>query len=85
MFSRSFQILVWSIRFAYQVIAQRESSVDYMPWMEHNAILHADDIAILCNDVEELAEILNIYDRTFKRFGLKISYGKTETMSFKKL
>ena len=45
-------------------------------------ILYADDIAILCNDVEELAEILNIYDRTFKRFGLKISYGKTETTAF---
>ena len=45
-------------------------------------ILYADDIAILCNDVDELAEILNIYDRTFKRFGLKIAYGKTETMAF---
>ena len=45
-------------------------------------ILYADDIAILCNDVEELADILNIYDKTFKRFGLKISYGKTETMAF---
>ena len=45
-------------------------------------ILYADDIAILCNDVDELADILNIYDKTFKRFGLKISYGKTETMAF---
>ena len=45
-------------------------------------ILYTDDIAILCNDVEELAEILNIYDQTFKRFGLKISYGKTETIAF---
>ena len=45
-------------------------------------ILYADDIALLCNDVDELAEIVNIYDKTFCRFGLKISAGKTETMAF---
>ena len=45
-------------------------------------ILYADDIAILCKDIDELATILNIYDQTFTRFGLKISYGKTETMAF---
>ena len=45
-------------------------------------ILYADDIALLCNDVDELAEIVNIYDRTFIRFGLKIAASKTETMAF---
>ena len=45
-------------------------------------ILYADDIAILCKNVDELAAILNIYDQTFSRFGLQISYGKTETMAF---
>ena len=45
-------------------------------------ILYADDIAILCKDIDELATIFNIYDQTFTRFGPKISYGKTETMAF---
>ena len=45
-------------------------------------ILYADDIALLCGDIDELAEILNINDKTFTRFGLKISTGKTETMAF---
>ena len=45
-------------------------------------ILYADDIAVLSNDVDELAEILRIYDRNFTRFGLKIATDKTETMAF---
>ena len=45
-------------------------------------ILYADDIALLCTNVDELAEIVKIYDHTFARFGLKISTGKTETMAF---
>lgn len=45
-------------------------------------ILYADDIALLCTDIDELAEIIKIYDNTFTRFGLKISTGKTETMAF---
>ena len=45
-------------------------------------ILYTDDIAILCNNIDELAEILNIYDKTFTRYGLKICTGKTETMAF---
>ena len=44
--------------------------------------LYADDIVILCNDIHELLEIVNIYDKTFARFGLKISTDKTETMDF---
>ena len=46
-------------------------------------ILYADDIAVLSNDADELAEILGIYDKTFTRFGLKIATDKTETMAFK--
>ena len=45
-------------------------------------IVYADDIALLCNDVDELAEIVNIYDKSFCRFGLKISAGIKETMAF---
>ena len=45
-------------------------------------ILYADDIALMCGDVEELGEILKIFDATFTRFGLKISTDKTETMAF---
>ena len=45
-------------------------------------ILYADDIVLLCNDIDELSEIVKIYDATFTRFGLKISTGKTETMAF---
>ena len=44
--------------------------------------MYADDIAILCNNIDELVEILNIYDKTFTRYVLKISTGKTETMAF---
>ena len=42
-------------------------------------ILYATDIVFLCNNVDELAEIVNIYDRKFARFGLKIAASKTET------
>ena len=45
-------------------------------------LLYADDIVLLCNDIDELSEIVKIYDKTFTRFGLKISTGKTETMAF---
>ena len=45
-------------------------------------ILYADDIVLLCESIDELAEIINIYDKTFARFGLKISTSKTETMAF---
>ena len=45
-------------------------------------ILYADDIAVLCNNADELAEILRIYDKTFTRFGLKIATDNTKTMAF---
>ena len=45
-------------------------------------ILYADDIVLLCKNIDELMEIVNIYVKTFVRFGLKISTDKTETMAF---
>ena len=45
-------------------------------------VIYADDIVLLCNDINELTDILSIYDKTFSRFGLEISTKKTETMAF---
>ena len=45
-------------------------------------ILYADDIVLLCDSIDEVAEIVNIYDKTFAWFGLKIPTNKTETMAF---
>ncbi|KAJ8286124.1 hypothetical protein GJAV_G00034810 [Gymnothorax javanicus] len=45
-------------------------------------LLYADDEAIFASSVEELKSIMEIYNRTFERFGLKMSYSKTETMAF---
>ena len=45
-------------------------------------ILYADDIVLICTNLQELQDIVNIYDQTFKRFGLTISTDKTETMAF---
>ena len=45
-------------------------------------LLYADDIVLLCTNINELSEIVKIYDKTFTRFGLKISTGKTTTMAF---
>ena len=44
-------------------------------------ILYADDIAVVSKDVDERAEILNIYDKTFTRFGLKIATDKTKNIA----
>ena len=45
-------------------------------------ILYADDIVLSSNDIDELSEIVNMYNATFTRYGLKISINKTETMAF---
>ena len=45
-------------------------------------LLYADDIVLLCENIDELSEIVSIYHNTFTRFGLTISTGKTETMAF---
>ena len=43
-------------------------------------ILYAD--VLLCSNIDEPSEIVNIYDKVFTRFGLKMSTDKTETMAF---
>ena len=35
-------------------------------------LLYADYIVLLCNYIDELLEIVQIYDKTFARFGFKI-------------
>jgi len=43
---------------------------------------YANDIVLFCEDVNELDNILMIYDETFSRFGLTIAIDKTQTISF---
>ena len=50
---------------------------DYM-----HSLLYADDLMIVSRDVMEMQEILNIYNETFKRFGLTIAADKTKTLPF---
>ena len=45
-------------------------------------LCYADDIVFFAKNVDELQKILNIYDKEFKKFGLKISTVKTKTMCF---
>ena len=45
-------------------------------------LLYADDIILLSESLLELDDILTIYDKTFKRFGLTISIEKTKTLTF---
>ena len=73
----------FSTRTEYQAIVPPGNSVHGLSGVQRlRMILYADDIALLCSNVDELAEIVKIYDDTFTRFGLKISTGKTETMAF---
>ena len=45
-------------------------------------LLYADDIVLFYEDINELNNILKIYDETFSRFGLTIATDKTKTFSF---
>ena len=45
-------------------------------------IHYADDIILLCESLSELNDILAIYDKTFKRFGLTVVIDKTKTLIF---
>ena len=49
-----------------------------------NSLLYADDQVVFINSSDELQilQILTIYDKILKRFGLQMSYNKTETMVF---
>ena len=59
----------WSTHTEYQAIVRQENSAVYMAWVVNSAfiwmILYADDIAILCNNIDKLAEI-NILRYTIK-------------------
>ena len=59
---------------------RQQRSIHCLSGVQHlRMILYANDIVLLCNDIDELSEIVKIYDATF---GLKISTDKTETMAF---
>ena len=45
-------------------------------------LLYADDIVLFCEDIDELNDILNIYDSNFSRFGLTIAIDKTQTLAY---
>ena len=45
-------------------------------------LLYADDEAIFANSIQLLKNVLEIYDQIFSRFGLQMSYSKTDTMAF---
>lgn len=47
-----------------------------------SALLYADDVVIFSENINELQKILEIYDNTFTRYRLYMSYKKTETMAF---
>ena len=45
-------------------------------------LLYADDIVLFCEDIDELNDILNIYNSNFSRFGLTIAIDKTQTLAY---
>ena len=45
-------------------------------------LLYAVDIVLFCEDIDELNDILNIYDSNFSRFGLTIAIDKTQTLAY---
>ena len=51
-------------------INEKEKTMSYMSYVLQK-ILYADDIVLLSNDIDELSEIVNMYDATFKDMDLK--------------
>ena len=45
-------------------------------------LLYADDIVLFCEDINELNDILNIYNSNFLRFDLTIAIDKTQTLAY---
>ena len=43
---------------------------------------YADDLVLVTLSIDEAKRSLEIYDENFRRFGLTVSFGKTETMLF---
>ena len=77
----------WGIPFQYEIPHsctnrnQRRngklSGLEIIRW-----ILYADDVVVFCKTVKDTEKILNILNDTCKRFGLTISFKKTETQVF---
>ena len=75
------------LQYAYLIIGhfstREQRSVHGLSGVQRlRMILYDDDIALLCTNVDELAEMIKIHGDTFTWFILKISIGKTETMAF---
>ena len=45
-------------------------------------LLYADDILLFCEDIDELNDVINIYDSNFSRFGFTIAIDKTQTLAY---
>ena len=76
----------WDIKFEYNIPhwctnrEQREkyrSGIDIIRWT-----LYADDVVLFCKTVQEAVNLLTIINNTCNRFGLTISFKKTETQVF---
>ena len=75
--------LQYSFRIPGHCSTQEQRSIQGLGGIQRlQMLLYADDIVLLSNDIDELLEIVKIYDKTFARFGLKISTDKTATMTF---
>ena len=83
-YSKSSQTPDSNTLFEYQVIALHTSNVLSKALVASRGYECSFMMMILflCNDIDELSEIVKIYDKTFARFGLKISTDKIETMAF---
>ena len=75
------------LKYSYHIKAEsstrEQRSLHKMSGNERlHMLLYADHSVLFCEDVNELNNILAIYDETFSRFGLTIAIDKTHTISF---
>ena len=73
------------LKYSYHIKAEsstrEQRSLHKMSGNERlHMILYPDHIVLFCEDVDELNDILAIYDETFSRFGLTIAIDKTQTI-----
>ena len=75
--------LKYSYRINSESTTREQRSIHTISGIERlRMLLYADDIVLFCEDITELQCILNIYDKTFSRFGLTIAIDKTKTITF---
>jgi hypothetical protein len=72
MFCHKFQVWIQALLYVHKL-----SGSDRL-----RMLLYADDIVLFCEDIKELESILEIYDKTFSRYGLTIALDKTKTIVF---